>query len=181
MQSNNKLKNFQETFWNLCTIRSLKGHLQKTIFFSCSPTQLWSFPCRLCWKRLKPVVAERFEFVNRDKAIWNAFTLCFALWNFQCWDQKFWFSTAMLIYKCEVSNCVFLQTRKNQPVVTEKYAFRYRVETISKPVLDFPQSVFCCINYKLCFFFLVLKHNTEVSDEDLVAKNHFFVTGKFSF
>ena len=69
--------------------------------------QLSGFRRKLCWKKKKPVVTEKLEWLIQPKSIWNAFNVCFALSNFQCWDQEFQFSTPMLLYKCEVSNCVF--------------------------------------------------------------------------
>ena len=69
--------------------------------------QLWSSRCRLCCK--KPMVTEKFDSENRVKLIWNAFTGCLALSKFQRWDQSFWFSTPMLLYKCDVSDCNFIR------------------------------------------------------------------------
>ena len=87
---NIELKLFQNTFCKFRTINVLMDQSNYSIFFSCSPTQLWSYRCRICLTKNNPVLTDKFDCEKQDESIFIAITECFALSKFQFRGQKIW-------------------------------------------------------------------------------------------
>ena len=130
------VETFSEHFLEFSHNQVFDGSVTNLIFLPCCTIQLWSFRCILFWKN--PLATVKSDCEIRVKIIWYAFTGRLALWVFQRWDQSFWFSTPMLLYQCEVSNCKFFWEQTFiQPVVMPKNRFRFRFKTFFKHFLEF--------------------------------------------
>ena len=116
----NRVKTISKQVLRLSHNQKFDGSMKKSDFHFLFSYVTLRFPTQTILEQKKPVVTEKLEWLKQPKSIWNAFNVCFALSNFQCCDQEFQFSTPMLLYKCEVSNCVFLEKNIIQHVVMQK-------------------------------------------------------------